>query len=74
MKKAGLPTPLNAIIRSEAEVEAAGKEVGFPAVLKPICGAASLGVKKVCHKAELLSTYQEIVAELRTLVVSSGAL
>ena len=34
-------------------------EVGFPAVLKPISGAASLGVKKVTSEAELRSSYTE---------------
>lgn len=34
-------------------------KVGFPAVLKPISGAASLGVKKVTSEAELRSSYTE---------------
>lgn len=74
LAKAGLPTPRNCLIRSEGEVPGASKTVGFPAVLKPICGAASLGVKKVTCDADLLGTYKEIVAELSSLVVSSGAL
>jgi len=74
LKAAGLPTPKNFLIKKVAEVAEAGKTVGFPAVLKPASGAASLGVKKVVDPSALLSTYEEIVAELKTLVVSSGAL
>jgi len=74
LKAAGLPTPRNAIIRSEAELEASGLAVGFPAVLKPVSGAASLGVKKVTSMEELQACYREVVAELNSLVVSSGAL
>jgi biotin carboxylase len=71
---AGLPTPPYHRIESQADLAAAAREVGFPAVLKPISGAASLGVKKVENSKELLETFKEVDAELRSLVVSSGAL
>lgn len=74
LKAAGLPTPRNHLIVGEADVEIGKDVVGFPAVLKPVSGAASLGVKKVTNAGELKSTWQEIVDELKTLVVSSGAL
>jgi len=74
LKAANLPTPKNALIRNESELVAAGQIVGFPAVLKPVSGAASLGVKKVICMAELESCYREVAAELSSLVVSSGAL
>lgn len=74
LKEAGLPTPRNALIRSEGDVQAAAAEVGFPAVLKPVSGAASLGVKKVCNQEELFACYREVAAELGTLIVSCGAL
>jgi carnosine synthase len=47
MSKVGLPTPKNFLIHEASEVDAAGKHVGFPAVIKPIHGAASLGVVRV---------------------------
>ena len=47
MKKAGLPTPANHLIRSGADCAAAAAVVGFPAVIKPISGAASEGVVRV---------------------------
>mmetsp|Transcript_20229 Transcript_20229/g.47209 ORF Transcript_20229/g.47209 Transcript_20229/m.47209 type:complete len:639 (+) Transcript_20229:86-2002(+) len=74
LKAAGLPTPRNMLIASPDQVAAAGQHVGFPAVLKPICGAASLGVKKVTSRQELQACYDEVQAELKSLVVSSGAL
>jgi len=74
LKAAGLPTPRNYLIKSLAEVDDAAQEVGFPAVLKPVSGAASLGVKKVSSAGEMKDAYKEIVDELSTLVVSSGAL
>mmetsp|Transcript_66798 Transcript_66798/g.201652 ORF Transcript_66798/g.201652 Transcript_66798/m.201652 type:complete len:591 (+) Transcript_66798:81-1853(+) len=74
LKAAGLPTPRNCLIHSEEEALQAARHVGFPAVMKPISGAASLGVKKVQAEAELLACYREVITELRSLVVVSGAL
>lgn len=74
MKRAGLPTPRNFLIKEGSQVMQAGQIVGFPAVLKPVSGAASLGVKKVTTMEELESCYNEVVGELSSLVVSSGAL
>jgi len=74
LKAANLPTPRNHLIVTEADVAVAAEKVGFPAVLKPVSGAASLGVKKVESIGDLISTWKEIVDELKTLVVSSGAL
>jgi len=71
---AGLPTPRNMLISSQSEVIAAGQHVKFPAVLKPVSGAASLGVKKVCNLDELQRCYNEVVTELSSLVICSGAL
>lgn len=74
LKTAGLPTPRNFLIDDKSKLKEAGTTVGFPAVLKPVSGAASLGVKKVTNSAEMEKCYKEIVDELSTLVVSSGAL
>merc|ERR1719149_202151 len=71
---AGLPTPRNFLIRGAKDLDAAGSLVGFPAVLKPVSGAASLGVKKVESAEDLKNCFHEITAELSSLVVSSGAL
>lgn len=53
MADAGLPTPSNFIIRSPRDLANAAKHVGFPAVLKPISGAASLGVIRVNSEPDL---------------------
>lgn len=74
LKAAGLATPRNMLVRNEGEVPAAAHYVGFPAVLKPVSGAASLGVKKVESEQDLLESYREVTSELRSLVVSCGAL
>lgn len=72
--EAGLPTPRNCEIKSKDDLAIAARTVGMPAVLKPVSGAASLGVKKVQTEADLLPTYEELIRELNSLVVSSGAL
>eukprot|EP00435_Cladocopium_sp_Y103_P021248 s140_g5.t1 len=74
LKQAGLPTPRNFLITEEGKLQEAAQVVGFPAVLKPVSGAASLGVKKVTNPMEMGRCYKEIVDELSTLIVSSGAL
>lgn len=74
LASAGLPTPPHWLIHSEADLYKAAREVGFPAVLKPVSGAASLGVKKVDSERDLVATYRELDKELSSLVVSSGAL
>ncbi|CAJ1415647.1 unnamed protein product [Effrenium voratum] len=74
LKEAGLPTPRNFLITDESKLLEAGKTVGFPSVLKPVSGAASLGVKKVTNQDDMARCYKEIVDELSTLVVTSGAL
>jgi carnosine synthase len=74
LKAAGLATPRNCLIHSDADIQSASQQVGFPAVLKPISGAASLGVKKVTQASELLACYREVVDELNSLVVVSGSL
>jgi len=74
LKAAGLPTPKNMLIRQTQDVRTAAAHVGFPAVLKPVSGAASLGVKKVETLEQLQQGYCDVVRELSSLVVSSGAL
>ncbi|KAF4675395.1 Carnosine synthase 1, partial [Perkinsus chesapeaki] len=74
LEKHGLPRTTHVLISREDEIEAAAAKVGYPAVMKPISGAASLGVKKVNSHVELLSVYRETQQLLSELVVSSGAL
>jgi len=71
---ANLPTPRNFLIKKSSDLKDAAARVGFPAVLKPVSGAASLGVKKVLSYEDLQNCYNEIVTDMSSLVVLSGAL
>jgi len=71
---AGLNEVRSYKIKSLDQVDDAAEYVGFPAVLKPISGADSLGVKRVNTIEELRSALQEAQNIVSNLVVSSGAL
>lgn len=58
MEKAGLPTPKHYKIKCEEDVPLAGEHVGFPAVIKPISGAASIGVIRVNNVDDLKAAYK----------------
>lgn len=74
LKANNLATPRTFLIERPDQAAEAARVVGFPAVLKPVSGAASLGVKKVSSQAEMMKCYTEVVNELKNLVVVSGAL
>ena len=72
MRSNGLPTPKVCRIKDVNDLGKAAEEVGFPAVLKPEAGAASVGVKKVDSKKELEDAYREWQQESRHWVVANG--
>ncbi|KDD77179.1 ATP-grasp domain-containing protein [Helicosporidium sp. ATCC 50920] len=73
MEAAGLPTPRNYLIETEAQIEAASAHVGYPAVIKPIFGAASIGVVRVDSLADLRREFVAVTKELaRAHVVNGG--
>jgi carnosine synthase len=74
MAKAGLPTPKNARVNSPEEVEPAGLHVGFPAVIKPVSGAASIGVVRVNDMAQLKEAYMRVARDMSRARVVAGAL
>ena len=74
MADAGLATPANCLIHNASELDAAAAAVGFPAVIKPIAGAGSMGVVRVDSKEELEQLYAKVVADMGRAVVTSGAL
>ena len=74
MAKAGLPTPRNARINSPADVAPAAAHVGFPAVIKPVSGAASIGVVRVDSMPELEAAYARVVRDMSRARVVAGAL
>lgn len=74
MQHAGLPTPANALIEKAGDLAAAAAAVGFPAVIKPIAGAGSMGVVRVDSAEALATVYAKVVRDLGRAVVTSGAL
>mmetsp|Transcript_30006 Transcript_30006/g.71495 ORF Transcript_30006/g.71495 Transcript_30006/m.71495 type:complete len:603 (+) Transcript_30006:197-2005(+) len=74
MQKAGLPTPKNFLVKEAAQLEEAASHVGFPAVLKPIHGAASLGVIRCNNFDELAKAHTRVAKELRSARIVAGAI
>lgn len=70
MAAAGLPTPLNFLIQSENQLEDAADHVGFPAVIKPISGAASIGVIRVNDVEQLKKSYARYASKLLYVFLS----
>ena len=61
MEAAGLPNPKHFKISSPEDVAAAAAHVGFPSVIKPISGAASIGVIRVNDEGHLRTAYERVV-------------
>ena len=74
MEAAGLPSPRSFLITEEGQLGAAAAKVGFPAVIKPIFGAASIGVVRVNSEAELEATYRRVQKEMGAARIVAGAL
>jgi len=64
MRECGLPVPKFYQVLSESDLEPACEHVQFPAILKPVFGAASMGVNKVYSKEETVAAYKKIFATL----------
>lgn len=74
LEAAGLPSPRHHLIRSAADLDAAAQHVGFPAVIKPVSGAASIGVVRVDNVEQLRTSYASVVKEMKRARLVSGAL
>eukprot|EP01026_Neomeris_dumetosa_P072732 TRINITY_DN7416_c0_g1_i2.p1 TRINITY_DN7416_c0_g1~~TRINITY_DN7416_c0_g1_i2.p1 ORF type:complete len:371 (+),score=42.10 TRINITY_DN7416_c0_g1_i2:66-1115(+) len=57
VEAAKLPCPRHYLIKSKEQIQKAQEWVGFPAVIKPIFGAASIGVVRVNSSEELIQAY-----------------
>lgn len=64
MAESGLPVPKFHKILSVEDVPKAAQYVGFPAILKPVYGASSLGVSKVLNKQAAVDTYNALFATM----------
>jgi carnosine synthase len=71
---AGLPTPKHYLIKEEEHIPLAGEHVGFPAVIKPIFGAASIGVVRVDSMEQLHTQVMKVRQQLLSARVINGAL
>eukprot|EP00184_Porphyridium_aerugineum_P008601 CAMPEP_0184692272 /NCGR_PEP_ID=MMETSP0313-20130426/823_1 /TAXON_ID=2792 /ORGANISM="Porphyridium aerugineum, Strain SAG 1380-2" /LENGTH=545 /DNA_ID=CAMNT_0027150097 /DNA_START=149 /DNA_END=1786 /DNA_ORIENTATION=- len=65
MKEFGLPVPKFCQIMSEADIEPACEVVGFPAILKPVFGAASMGVTRVESKEDAIAAFRKVIKTMR---------
>mmetsp|Transcript_24803 Transcript_24803/g.63947 ORF Transcript_24803/g.63947 Transcript_24803/m.63947 type:complete len:638 (+) Transcript_24803:91-2004(+) len=74
MQQAGLPTPKHHRITKAADVQVAAEVVGFPAVIKPVSGAASIGVMRVDNMQQLNDAYARVSSDMRRAKVVAGAL
>ena len=74
MEAAGLPNPRSFLIEDAAQIPEAAKHVGFPAVIKPIFGAASIGVVRVNSEEELVAAYKRVQKEMSSARIVAGAL
>jgi predicted ATP-grasp superfamily ATP-dependent carboligase len=69
---AGLPVPRFHPVRGEHDLRAAGEAVGYPAVLKPVLGAASIGVVRVGSPVELAEAWRRTSAARTPFLEPSG--
>ncbi|MEZ0111008.1 biotin carboxylase [Catenulispora sp. EB89] len=64
LREAGLPTPGFALISGADQAEAVAREVGLPAIVKPVNGSGSHLVRCVHSAAELAAAYEELAARI----------
>ena len=63
LKEAGVRTVRFAKASTATDIEHAAQSVGFPAVIKPLDMAGSIGVVRVDDPVELLAAYEDILRE-----------
>jgi biotin carboxylase len=59
---AGVPVPAFRVVRGAEEAVAAAREVGFPAVVKPVAGSGSVGVRACADAAEVEAHARAVLA------------
>eukprot|EP00177_Eucheuma_denticulatum_P003713 GFKZ01006718.1.p1 GENE.GFKZ01006718.1~~GFKZ01006718.1.p1 ORF type:complete len:557 (+),score=75.14 GFKZ01006718.1:61-1731(+) len=64
MAEAGLPVPKFHKVLTAEDIEEACSYVGFPAILKPVYGASSLGVTKVVSTQNVFDVYEKLLKNL----------
>lgn len=56
--QSGLPTPPYAVVRSVEELQAFGREVGFPLAVKPVHEGSSIGMSRLDSVADAAAAYE----------------
>ena len=74
MAAAKLPTPGFYKINSADDIAAAAAAVGFPAVIKPASGIASIGVLRVNDLEALQTGYRAVMKQMDAAIVTSGCM
>ncbi|KXZ47333.1 hypothetical protein GPECTOR_36g58 [Gonium pectorale] len=74
MGRAGLPTPRHFKVLAEPDVAKAAAHVGFPCVIKPISGAASIGVIRANNEEDLLKAFKKVQHDMSRARIVAGAL
>eukprot|EP00915_Cephaloidophora_sp_WS-2016_P002799 GHVH01003786.1.p1 GENE.GHVH01003786.1~~GHVH01003786.1.p1 ORF type:complete len:494 (-),score=86.12 GHVH01003786.1:494-1975(-) len=62
----GFPSPQSFVIRCIADIKEHVDLLSFPVILKPVFGAASIGVVKVATRDALVAKYLDVVSILET--------
>ncbi len=70
--EAGIPSPRYFRIRSSDDLAPAADHVCFPAVLKPVSGAASISTYRVNDEAELSQRYHQTMEAVHEHLKTSG--
>ncbi|KAF4756527.1 Carnosine synthase 1 [Perkinsus olseni] len=74
LQKRDLPGVKHYLIRSVEDLDHAASHVGFPAVMKPVSGAASLGVEKVRPGRPIVPQKRSALEFFRWSLATSGSL
>ena len=72
LREAGIPTPRFFHVCSSEDLEPAAAHVGFPAVLKPIAGAAQIATYRVNTAHQLQMRYTQTMSEVARCLKTNG--
>ncbi|KAF4755874.1 Carnosine synthase 1 [Perkinsus olseni] len=72
LEAAGWPTTRHRLVTAESDLREASQYVGFPAVLKPVAGSASVGVQRVDCYEHLVEAFNTVTRSLADMVLVDG--
>jgi carnosine synthase len=74
MAKAGLGSTKTSLIFGTSDLKVASEIVGYPAIIKPVNFAASIGVVRVDSFEDLVQKYSRVLHEVKSARIVSGSL